>query len=282
MQSVSKHNFDNIPVYISVPGRDLDLFKNELSAFQYTLLNEEEILNKNSHIDQSLLYQQRGWIQQQVIKSEFWRLNVADNYLVMDSDCIFIKDFRIQDFIAHDGVPYSIVHEGREMLQATQRFGPKKAREGFLNDRKPIKEALGRLGPVVYDFGYAPFLWSNKVWQSLEINYLIPNQKSFLDIILECGSEFTWYGEALIKFQAIPIYPREQLFKHYHYEHQHWQDKSLGYDEDILRNDFLGVVYQSNWQTWEDFGKPKKKLSSRLLRSLKRQLKYLQFKLKFY
>jgi hypothetical protein len=37
---------------------------------------------------------------------------------------------------------------------------------------------------------------------------------------------------------------------------------------------------QSNWQTWEDFGSPKKKLGSRILKRLKRFLKYLQFKLK--
>ncbi|WP_255372793.1 DUF6492 family protein [Polynucleobacter kasalickyi] len=280
MHSIARHNLDKIPVYISAPSKDIELFKNELASFQYTLLNEETILNQNPLINQSFLYQQRGWIQQQIIKSEFWRLNVSDNYLVMDSDCIFIKDFTTLDFIAQDHIPYSIVHEGRDILQATERFGPKKAREGFLNDRLPIKEALGRSGPVVYDFGYAPFLWSNKVWQSLETNYLIPEKKNFLDIILECDSEFTWYGESLIKYQAIPIYPREQLFKHYHYEHQYWQDKSFGYSEDILKKDFLGIVYQSNWQTWEDFGKPQKKLSSRLLRSLKRQLKYLQFKLK--
>jgi hypothetical protein len=280
LTSVAQFNADQIPVYISAPKKDLALFEKELSEFSFTLLNEEDILNKNSLIDQQKLYAQRGWIQQQVIKSEFWRLGLSENYLVLDSDCIFIKPFKQDDFIAKDDIPYSIVHEGRDVLQATDRFGPSYAREGFIKDRKPIKDRMGRPGPVIYDFGYAPFLWSKKVWQSLETNYLIPHQTNFLDLILECDSEFTWYGESLINYQAIPIYPREQLFKHYHYEHQYWQDRSLGYAEEVLKKDYLGIVYQGNWQTWEDFGTPRKKLASRILRSIKRFLKYLQFRIK--
>ena len=95
----------------------------------------------------------------------------------------------------------------------------KKTKEYFLEDREPIKFSLNRKG-ITYDYGYAPFLWSSKVWRSLDKNFLIPKNKTFLDVILDCGSEFTWYGESLIAYQAIPVYPREQLFRHYHYENQ--------------------------------------------------------------
>ena len=171
------------------------------------------------------------------------------------------------------------MHEGRDVLQATNRFGPKQIRQHFLNDRVPIRQALGREG-VTYDFGYAPFLWSTKVWQSSDTNYLTPNGMSFLDAVELCGSEFTWYGESLINFRAIPIYPREQLFKHYHYEHQLWADQLLGYTETILAKDCLGVVYQSNWESWGDYGPSNKSVSSRVLRSAKRLLKKLYFKLR--
>ncbi|MFA9209125.1 MAG: hypothetical protein ACEQSN_13040, partial [Yersinia sp. (in: enterobacteria)] len=80
----------------------------------------------------------------------------------------------------------------------------KKIRQHFLADREPIKAALNRTG-VTYDFGYAPFLWSGKVWESLDINYLTPNGMNFLDAVLLCGSEFTWYGESLVNFRAIPL-----------------------------------------------------------------------------
>jgi hypothetical protein len=205
-------------------------------------------------------------------------LGISKNYLVLDSDCIFIRNFNESDFIAMDNVPYSIIHEGRDVLQATERFGPKKIRQHFLGDREPIKTALGRTG-VTYDFGYAPFLWSGKVWESLDKNYLTPKGMNFLDAVLLCGSEFTWYGESLINFGAIPIYPREQLFKHYHYEHQLWADQVLGYKEKLLAHDYLGVVYQSNWESWGDFGPSSKSIASRVWRTVKRILKKAQFKL---
>jgi hypothetical protein len=277
-QSIHKHNKNKIPFYISVPAEDVDLFKQYLRRFEVVILDEKDIFKANSKLEIKNLYEIRGGLRQQVIKSEFWRLGIAENYLVLDSDCIFIRDFDEADFIFNGDVPYSVIHEGRDVLQATERFGPKKIRQHFMADREPIKKALSRNG-VTYDFGYAPFLWSRKVWESLDKNYLTPNNMNFLDAVLLCGSEFTWYGESLVKFGAIPIYPREQLFKHYHYEHQLWADEVLGYKENLLAHDYLGVVYQSNWESWGDYGVSNKSITSRIWRSIKRNLKKIQFKL---
>ena len=277
-ESIQRHNKMGIPFYISVPADDVDLFKEHLRDYDAIIFDERDIFKANPKLDIQSLYEIRGGLRQQVIKSEFWRLGISENYLVLDSDCIFIRDFDESDFIAINEVPYSIVHEGRDVLQATERFGPKKIRQHFLADREPIKAALGRSG-ITYDYGYAPFLWSKKVWQSLDEQYLIPNCMNFLDAVLLCGSEFTWYGESLTNFRAIPIYPREQLFKHYHYEHQLWADQVLGYKEKLLAYDYLGVVYQSNWESWGDFGPSSKGILSRVWRSVKRAIKKMQFKL---
>ena len=264
---------------MSVPDDEVSLFKDKLNKFDVLIFGEREILRANPKLNMKKLYEVPGSIRQQVIKSEFWRLEKAKNYLVLDADCIFIRDFYQSDFIAKNDIPYSIVHEGRDLLQSTNKFGPKKTKEYFLEDREPIKFSLNRKG-ITYDYGYAPFLWSSKVWRSLDENFLIPKNKNFLDVILECGSEFTWYGESLIAYQAIPIYPREQLFRHYHYENQYWIDKALGYTEKNLSNNYLGVVYQSNWQIWKHYGNQRKPFASLLWRLFTRQLKKLVFKIK--
>lgn len=278
-QSIQKHNKETIPFYISVPADDVDLFKSYLQGLNAQVFDERDIFKANPKLDIDVLYQIRGGLRQQVIKSEFWRLGIAENYLVLDSDCIFIRDFDESDFIVQDGIPYSVIHEGRDLLQATERFGPTKIREHFFADRQPIQAALGRKG-ITYDFGYAPFLWSKKVWESLDQQYLTPNNMNFMDAVLLCGSEFTWYGESLTTFRAIPIYPREQLFRHYHYENQLWADQTLGYTETILAKDYLGVVYQSNWESWGDYGPYSKSVASRIWRSIRRLFKKLQFKLR--
>ena len=277
-QSIERHNKTRIPFYISVPEGDVILFRESLKDFDVIVFDEKDIFQANPKLNIQKLYEIRGGLRQQVIKSEFWRLGISENYLVLDADCIFIRDFGESDFIVMDDVPYSIIHEGRDLLQATERFGPKKIRQHFLADREPIKAALDRSG-VTYDFGYAPFLWNRKVWDSLDWNYLTPNGMNFLDAVLLCGSEFTWYGESLINFRAIPIYPREQLFKHYHYEHQLWADQIIGYKEKLLAHDYMGVVYQSNWESWGDYGPSNKSILSRVWRSIRRVLKKTQFKL---
>jgi Family of unknown function (DUF6492) len=277
VDSVQKHNKDKLPLYISVPESEINLFQKYISAEFATIISELEILNKNPKLNLDKLYSIRGGLRQQVIKSEFWRLGLSENYLVIDADCIFLRDFHTSDFIVKDSIPYSVVHEGKDVLLSTGKFGPHQNRAHFLKDRNPIQSELQRPG-VTYDYGYAPFLWSKKVWESFDVNYLTPNNKNFLDAVLEVGSEFTWYGESLMKYQSIPIYPREQLFKHYHYEHQLWLDLTAGYTEDHLMKNYMGVVYQSNWQTWEDFGENKKKAASLALRAIKRILKKWKFK----
>ena len=138
----------------------------------FLYLVKEKYLFANPKLDIKKLYEVPGSIRQQVIKSEFWRLEKAKNYLVLDADCIFIRDFYQSDFIAMNDIPYSIVHEGRDLLQATNKFGLKKQKIILLEDREPIKSSLNRKG-ITYDYGYAPFLWSSKVWRSFDENFLI-------------------------------------------------------------------------------------------------------------
>jgi hypothetical protein len=278
VESVAKHNVERLPFFLSVPRHDLDLFRSSMPTDVVEIFCEEDILACNSQQNIEQVYALRGGLQQQIIKSEFWRLNLCENYLVLDSDCVFIRDFGTADFLVDSTTPYSIVHEGRDLLQTTARFGPNRVREEFLQDRRPIMQALGR-DAITYDFGYAPFLWSRRVWNDLAEQYLAPQGKVLMDAILQCQSEFTWYGESLLKFRSIAIWPREQLFRHYHYEHQYWLDQSLGITTDILAKDYLGVVYQSNWETWTEFGPSSKSVASRTARSFKRLAKKTAFKL---
>ena len=116
--------------------------------------------------------------------------------------------------------------------------------ESFLKERKHIMELFGREG-VIYDFGPGPTIWSTKVWQSLEDNYLIPNNLKFSDLIEVNGSEFTWYGEWLLYSQAIRLMPKGPLFKNYHYPHQYEYDKKTNYTKEKISKLYLGIGLQS-------------------------------------
>ena len=280
-KSISKYNSDNISFYISAPDDEISIFEVEVGKVieGVTFIPETQIIKTIPNVTNKQIYSIRGGLRQQIIKSNFWRLGLTKNYLCLDSDCIFLRNFLINDFIAVDDIPYSVIHEGKTILQPTLILSKRKHREYFIKDRNPIQKELERPG-VTYDFGYAPFIWSSEVWLSLESNFLTPNSKSFLDIILEHGSEFTWYGEALLKYRAIPVYPREELFKHYHYYDQFILERIMGVNDSLIRNDYLGKVMQSSWDKAITHKSAQKSLSSRLLLKTKNHLKIFLLKIR--
>jgi hypothetical protein len=230
LKSINKHNVDNIPFYISVPEADMDLFKKELGESNYILLKDEDIDTLN-----------HGWKGQQIVKSQFWKLIPCENYLCVDSDCFFIRDFTVSDFLFDDETPYTVCHEYKSFFEFMAKyplhFDP---HASFVAERKHIMELFGREG-VIYDFGPGPTIWSSKVWKSLEDNYLIPNNLKFSDLIQANGSEFTWYGEWLLYSQAIRLMPRGPMFKNYHYAHQIDYDKATNYDRNEIAKLYLGI-----------------------------------------
>jgi hypothetical protein len=190
-----------------------------------------------------------GWIQQQIVKSSFWKLGIAENYVCIDSDSYFIRPFTVEDFMFDDETPYTVIHEQKELFTWSRPriqqlgFNPK---DGFMNDRKKIMDIFER-GGRYYDFGPSPVIWSSKVWKSLEQNYQIPNNLTFEDLLKYSHSEFSWYGEALLAFKSISIYPIEPLFKVFHFPLQLIEYKRDGITEEMISENHLGIVLQSNY-----------------------------------
>lgn len=236
--SINEFNIDNIKTYISVPSGDLLLFKSFES--DNIIIIEDELVYTGSCI---------GWHQQQIVKSLFYKLNLSENWVCIDSDAYFIKPFYIKDFMYDDVTPYTVMHEQKELFSWTSinykilGFDPK---DSFTQDRKKIMDVFNR-NSKIYDFGPAPTIWSSRVWQDLETNYMIPNNLTFQQLIEYCPSEFTWYGESLLQFKSITIYPAEPIFKVFHYKQQLDEFLRLNLSNDVLSKNYLGVIIQSNF-----------------------------------
>src|SRR3989339_584807 len=115
-ESVARFNVENIPFFISVPLSDVALFQGILAGHPLTIINDEEIIRSNPALNSGKLSALPGSLSQQIIKSEFWRLTLSESYLCLDSDCVFIRLFKQDDFISPEGYPYTIVHEAKELL----------------------------------------------------------------------------------------------------------------------------------------------------------------------
>ena len=276
LESLRQHNIQSIPFYISTPEEDKAvLFEllGEESDFHW--ISDESIVKANPQAPAGIEKTRPGGIAQQVIKSEFWRLGIAENYLCIDSDSVFIRDFTKADFMASDGVPYTVLHQNKELFQMASNRGHLRVERELRKEAEIVKALFGRDGPNYY-CAPAPFIWSAQVWNSLDIQYLQPKGMTLWDLITPDHPESLVYGEALLKFQAIPVRAIEPLFRIYHYDWHFYLSRRLGETQEKLKQNFLGLIYQSSWESELDYGAPAKPFFSRTLKRLKRFFRFLQ------
>ena len=271
--SIAKFNKDNIPFYMSVPEIDFQLFDEQLNEMAVTLIRDEQIILMNPKHDLKQINQMPGTLSQQVVKSEFWRLGLCENYVCIDSDNEFIKDFYKSDFLTPNGQPYTVISEEKELFEFCDRYHLKNVPINFQRDSTLVQELFERSGKM-YSFGIPPLVWSRKVWMSLDEHLLNPSNLSFADLIIQYPYELRLYGEALLKYRSIPLWPCGDIFKTYHYQSQYFYDIKRGITIDMLSKNYIGIVRQSNWEG-EHFGIAKKSLPSRINKKIKRFIRWL-------
>ncbi len=275
LESIEQFNHDHISFFISTPQdqhQDLITILGEYGNYHW--VSDESIVAANPRAPKGIEKTRSGSLSQQAIKSEFWRLEVSENYVCLDSDCVFIKPFYRSDFLAPDGNPYTVIYQNKEFFQLAGNRNYSKVPQNLRREGDAVKAIFNRNGPNYY-CPCPPFIWSSKVWRSLDESYLIPHNLTFWDVSNDEHPETLLYLEALLNFNAIPLYPLEQLFRIYYYDWHFFLLRRLGESIEKVRHNYLGVIYQSNWESNLDYGVPNKSFASRLVRGIKRFSKYL-------
>ncbi len=272
-QSIHQFNADSIPFYVSVPENDFTLFEASITGLNIHLIKDEAIIHANPRMDIVKIMNLPGGISQQIVKSEFWRLGISKSYLCLDSDCVFVRPFYLDDFLLPDGHPYTVMHEAKEFLQFALNHNQQDTYNSFHRLRAQLMDLVERRGRH-FDFGPVPVLWHGKVWQELDTHFLQPRNLNFYDAIMLLPSELLWYGEAMLKFKPFPLVPVEPLFKVYHNESQYIYGRRQGDSIERIAKNFLGICYQSNWQKELDL--VKKPLPSRIARWVRMQISKLR------
>jgi Family of unknown function (DUF6492) len=272
LDSLAQHNPEKLPVVVAIPEADIPIFR-ELTAGQAALLvaDEDIVRSHPQATERDLLARYRatpGYRMQQVVKADAWRLLGCDSWLCMDSDSVFLRDIALSDFITPAGHPYTLLHQSRELMQLAVNQGHADMLVNFRAESERMKALFGRIGPD-FDFGPTPVLWSARVWADLHERFLAPRGWTLWDAIDHIPTEIRWYGEALLAYRSIPIDAIEPLFRVYHHEWQYLAMRRLGETPQTLGQQFLGAVYQSNWEF--ELDQPgTRSAASRLSRHLKR------------
>ena len=275
LASISQFNVDGLPFYISTPKADKAMLMETIGQEGYHWIADEEIVRANSKADFVAYQAMHGGLSQQIIKSEFWRLGLTENYLCLDSDSFFIRNFYRSDFMAEDGTPFTVLHQNKELFQLATDRGHLRVERDLRAEAERVKAFFARIGPNFY-CAPAPFIWSAKVWQSLDREYLQSRGISLWELISPAHPETLIYGETLLRYRAIPLIAIEPLFRTYHYDWHYYLMKRLGETEDKLRQNYLGIIYQSAWESELNLGVSQKSVFSRGLKRVKRYMRYLQ------
>lgn len=270
-KSIAKFNTQKIPFFVSAPSADLPLFKQNLHDVDVELIADEDIVKSSPRIDPYRLAQLPGNISQQIIKSEFWRLGISTAYLCVDSDSLFIRPFQASEFITPEGTPYTMMDEGRSLLEDALLNKKPKVLHDFQNEARLVQSLFDRVGRM-YSFGPFPVVWHRAVWESLDTEFLQPRGMSFVDAILQAPIESRWYGEALLRYQAVPLMPCQSFFKVYHYAWQLDRDLRSNIGPNQLAQLHSGVIYQSAWEREMDWPSEGGSWPSRVARHLRRRL----------
>lgn len=236
LETIDKHNRDNIPVYLAIPKEQHELYKNNLTPGNYTILFDEDIVKRP--VVQS-------WMAQQLVKMCFSEMGLCENYFWIDGDSYFIRDFYLSDFMFDEYTPYTTIHENKDLFQwlalHPQLFDG--ILESYGRDRQMVMDLFGRRGKY-YDWT-CPNLWSVKVFDHMREHYLKPNNLTFENLLSYVPGELIWYGEYLLAAQPIRLIPCESWFKPFHTLKQMQDCKAVGNTEATLAKNFLGIVMPS-------------------------------------
>lgn len=254
-ESIERYNVDNIPFYVSVPTADLKAFKQCFGDIRCCFLTDEEILAKSFEVFGDLPALFPPHLLQQLIKLEFWRKGLCDNYVWLDSDSYFLKEFKMSDFMFDNETPYTVQHKAEELLGFAEKMNDGKIASDLMEMVAKMQGAFGRVGEW-YDFGGPPLIWSSSLLHSLYEDFLLPNKKSIYSLLIEYPCEMQLYGEYLLFSNNMPLRPISPLFKIYHYAEQFFAEQEQGMSEYRLSEDYLGVILQSNWAKLTDKKKP--------------------------
>ena len=241
LDSISSYNRDRIGVFISVPADDIVAFQNLSRRFvDVSVLPDDHFGSLTP--DQKIGRKVPGYILQQVIKLNVQRLSEARNYVILDSDTYFIRDFETKDFIAPDGTGLTVLSGDKDLVAdpAWSSFAEFRARRlDLIGDRLGVP-AFSRATSHNSTVFQASVLSDLHDWRRSE-------NLSLLDLMHIASLEFTWYNYFLIKYCPERLVRVEPFIRMFHTRTEYRRLIAAGFTHESFRRAYLGLCINSNW-----------------------------------
>lgn len=241
VESLGRHNPTGLTLVCMVPESDLGTFS--ALASPTVMVMSEAVLARHL-VTEEVAGLRPGYINQEIVKLAFHELDLAENYFCVDSEAVFIRDVTIDDFIALDGAPYSVLVEDNDLKVEPRYYAQYwQSRERQL---RHIADLIGLDDPIIRTC-HGHQIMSSTVLRTFVTDFLRPRGWDYRDALAEAPYEFSWYSLWLQKARPIPIHQREPLVKVFHHEGQHLEHILRGTTEADLARGYLAVVVNSNF-----------------------------------
>jgi hypothetical protein len=241
IDSVNIHNKDFLPVFLVVPASDVSTFQ-AMAGTHAEVLSEELFSSHLVHKETAGF--SPGYINQEIVKLSFWELGLCDNYLCVDSDAVFIRDFTRADFMARPGVPFTFLTADREL-----HVEPGYYVDTWINRMKSLEKIRHEIGYqgrwLLTVHGHAVF--SATVLESFANDFLEPRGWDYKEALAISPYEPTWYNTWLLHTGVIEIVPREPNIKTFHNSTQHLDYVLREVTTEDLARGYVAVVVNSNY-----------------------------------
>ncbi|MGO9991010.1 MAG: DUF6492 family protein [Steroidobacteraceae bacterium] len=101
LETFGRHNPAELLLTLSLPSGDIKPFE---AIFGQQIKNVKIVADES--YSEADLTRCSGWFGQQVCKLQSWRTMACEHYLVLDSDCYFLRDIHRGDVLPRAGKPY--------------------------------------------------------------------------------------------------------------------------------------------------------------------------------
>lgn len=240
--SFNQYNVEELQLILSVPEQELEIFK-QFASKTISVISDESYAGKY-FTQERLSGLPVGYCNQEICKLAFWESKITKNYLCLDSDLLFIRDFHESDFMADKNTPFTILVMDKDLAiekhyhdfwLGRQKFIASIYKKVGLNDRR-------------YRTCHGMQVLNATVLKSLKTDFMAKHKYSYADLIAIAPFEFTWYNAWFQKCGLVREVAVEPFFKTFHMRIEYTMSRLRGLDLDDYAYSYVGIILNGNWE----------------------------------
>lgn len=238
VKSVHRYSSTFLPICICVPTDDLDIFNIHLMGFECEVICETELLNCETVGDVTNF---NGYMLQQILKLNVDKLQIAKNYLILDSDFLFISEFDPSEFYHEDNIVLF-----RDSMQGLLYSDPAYFERYGIYREKCLNEIANFFD---MDRNETNFIFNTQIFSAEVLDFLRLNLRkikmTYADLLKIAPFEYAWYNAiSQKKFKRRIIY-RENPFFMVHTKQQYVAFKVWGITFSSIKDNYKGILINS-------------------------------------